>query len=458
MGQRRVSPFKPVKDSIAIRETMRRPAEMARWRRVAGLSLSFLLIAIAGFVRAGAAPLRVCVLSGSGVPSAGTRDAVAGLVDFLVKSGSIACDRRIVTDAAAPESPWRALGESDVAVLWVRGCRAGDQGKEAMSKFIEKGGGVVVLGESGGAWTDWPEFESAVLGARFGAKFEGGLPMRVINLYPHSIFAGVDRLETPEAMHQCELAADAQVIMEGTVGEATVPMGWVRQGPAGRVLCLQPGSPFLLGDAQFLRIVSNGARWAARHPVPQARALVQRTQMRGAYPGALAICLPGGPSLCFDTVRGGINYMWDGDFVDLRPWWTARHGDPINAFAARFAGNTLYEDKSLSQAMHVGPRNGQSEFHFRGYRIGNDGFPELLCSVGGREVAEEIHPVGDGVAVECSFRVAPGPSPLWVRLEDGSGAEVGVSGAVREGSFVRFDAPGAGHFAVILRGKPVSAP
>jgi len=244
-----------------------------------------------------------------------------------------------------------------------------------------------------------------------------------------------------------------QVIMEGTVGEDTVPMGWVCRHGEGRVVCFQPGGRFLLGDPQFRGIISNSVLWAAKRPVPGARTLVQRTCMRDAYPGALAVSFPGGPSLCLDTVRGGINYIWDGDFVDLRPWWTARHGDPLRTFAARVSGDVLYRERSLSSALHLGSGNDQSVFHFRGYRLREDGFPELLYSVGGREITEELHPVGDGMGVECTFHVASGPAPLWLRLDGGSSAGIGVNGAVRDGSFVHFDATGAGVFDVTIRGR-----
>jgi hypothetical protein len=280
----------------------------------------------------------------------------------------------------------------------------------------------------------------------------------VINLYPHPIFAGVDHFDTPQAMHSCDLAPDAQVIMEGIVGEETVPMGWVRPHLKNRVVCLQPGGIDALGDPQFRGIVSNGVLWAARRPVPEAQTLVQRTIMADSFPGALAICFPGGPSLCFDTVRGGINYIWDGDFVDLRHWWTGRHGDPLRSFAARISGDVFYREGSMSPAFHLGSSDDQTVYHFRGYRLKKDGYPELSYTVGGRGVTEELHPVGDGIGVECTFTVEAGPRPLWIRLPAGSKAGIGVSGAVLDGDFVRFDATDAGTFAVTFRGKEGLAP
>lgn len=436
-------------------------AAKAAFCRCCGASVAraLLLVALAVIGRpASADPLRVCLIASAGPAPEETRKAVAGLADFLEGSGSVKCGMPLVLGAEGSDEVSGALAASDVAVLWVDGCRLGGPGRSAFKRFLEAGGGVVVVGCVGHSWTDWPEFEPEVLGARFGAKFAGGVPMRVINLYPHAVFSGVDRLETPQAMFGCDLGSDAQVVMEGTVGEETVPMGWVRRQRKSHIVCLQPGGASLLGDPQFRGIVSNCVQWAAGHAVPRAPTLVQRASMADAYPGALAISFPGGPSLCFDTVRGGINYIWDGDFVDLRPWWTGRHGAPLRSFAARISGDVVYRERSMSPALHLGPGIGQSDFHFRGYRLRQDGLPELSYTVGGRAITEELHPLADGIGVECTFHVDSGPGPLWLTLESDSNAGITVSGAVLDGNRVRFDAVGAGTFAVTFRGRMGAAP
>lgn len=434
------------------------PKAASCWLRMASLAVAALSLLACLPHLAAAEPLRVMLLAGDGASPSETQKAIGGVADYLEGTGSVKCSTQILPGAIASDEAWSALAASQVAVLWVNGCRLGGQGRTALQRFLDGGGGMVVIGGGGGCWTDWPEFETDVLGARFGARFAGGLPMRVINLYPHSIFAGVAHFDTPQPMLGCELAPDSQVIMEGIVGEETVPMGWVRRHLKSRVVCLQPGGAFCLGDPQFRSIVSNSVLWAARQPVPGARALVQRTSMADAFPGALAITFPGGPSLCFDTVRGGINYIWDGDFVDLRPWWTGRHGDPLRSFAARIWGDVFYREGSMLPAFHLGSSDDPSVYRFRGYHLRKDGFPELLYSVGGRGITEEIHPVGDGIGVACTFHVEAGPRPLWMRLSTGSKAEIGVSGAVLDGNFVRYDETGSSAFAVTFRGKGGSAP
>jgi len=417
--------------------------------------IASLLLVLAGGAHAAPAvqPLRISLIGGNGEPAAQAQEALAGLGGSLARGDAGECTVLMLQgDGAGADLP-RALNGSDVAVFWVSGRPIGEAGRAALLGFASAGKGLVVLGASGGAWADWAEFEPLMLGAHFGAIFADGAPMRVINLFPHPIFSGIRHFETPQGMRQCELAPDAQIIMEGTVGENTVPMGWVRRYGKSRIVSLEPGGSAMLGDPDYRALVLNSVRWAGFRPIPGARTLIQRTYMRGAYPGALAINFPEGPSVCYDTVRGGIDYIWDGDFVDLHPWWTARHGVPLRNFAARFSGRLLYPEAALAPAMHVGEKGGQSDYHFRGYRLKGDGFPELYHTVGGREITEDLHAVGDGVGVERSFHVAPGASPLWLRMDPDTGADVSIAGAAWDGNFLRFDAAAGGDFTVTIREK-----
>jgi hypothetical protein len=395
--------------------------------------------------------LRVSLIGSGTQRGADGQSALAGLSSFLASDGSLRCRVAPLPESGDGSVVADALGGSDAAVVWVRDQKLDSGGQAALRGFVASGGGLVFIGLGPKTWSDWPEFGPDLGGARFGGLFFQGAPIRIINLFPHPIFTGVDHFDTAQPMNRVDVDPRAQVIMEGTVGEETVPMGWVQQRGRGRVVALACGAPGLLGDAEFRKIVANSVRWAARRPVPGAQTLVQRTIMADALPGALAICFPGGPSLCYDTVRGGINYIWDGDFIDLRPWWTARHGEPLRAFAARFSGPIIYRDKDLSPGVHVGTRGDQSIYHFRGYRLKGDGYPELHYTVGGREVTEELGAVGDGVGVVRTFHVSAGAAPLWLKVNGESNAVITVKGAERDGDLVHFDPASEGEFSVTIR-------
>jgi type 1 glutamine amidotransferase len=400
--------------------------------------------------RAAESRLRIFIAGGDSRAEAQTRGTLGTLAAYLSGGGAAECEVAVLP-ADGEGLDLAALKTSEVAVLWVQGRKIGGPSKASLRRYVEGGRGLVVLGAGGGVWSDWPEFGPEILGVRCGGIFAQGAPLRIISLFPHPIFTGVERFDTAQTIIRCEVDPEDQVVMEGTSGEETTPMGWVRREGRGRVVALVAAAPSQMGDADFLRLLANSVRWAADRPIPGAQTLVQRTSMADAFPGALAICFPAGPSLCYDTVRGGINYIWNGDFVDLHPWWTARHGDPLRAFAARYSGEAIYREKDLSAAMHVGTRGEQSAYHFRGYRLRGDGFPELYYTVGGREVTEDLEAAADGVGVVRTFHVSAGAAPLWLKLSGDSAAEIAVGGAERDGNLVHFDAPGGGDFSVTIR-------
>src|SRR5690606_20771913 len=161
------------------------------------------------------------------------------------------------------------------------------------------------------------------------------------SLYPHPIYGGIGNFETTQPMPAWKnLAEDAQLIMEGTVGEDTVPLAWVRRGATGRMCHIVPAAPALFSDASYLQIVANAVLWSSGRVIPHARPIVQRTFMPESHPGSFAITFPSGPGVCFDPVRGGINYIWDGDFVDLRPRWLTKQGEPPRIFGQVFYRET----------------------------------------------------------------------------------------------------------------------
>src|SRR5437762_14359334 len=92
--------------------------------------------------------------------------------------------------------------------------------------------------------------------------------------------------------------------------------------------------------------------------------------------------------------------VWDGDFVDLRPRWITKHGEP-----GRFGGEEFFRDAGRASFWRAAD-SGDLEFHFKGYSNSGD-FPEFHYMVGDREVSEEIRPLPSGLGIQRRFRVGP---------------------------------------------------
>lgn len=353
---------------------------------------------------------------------------------------SLAGDADIVTSVAALRSAHVAvfhggpgpLSASDAALV---------------RDFLSAGRGCVVLGATPEGWAAVPDFFPAVLGATPGGAFAGGAPMRTISLYPHPIHTGVAEFDTPQPMKNfTQVADDVQLIMEGTVGEETVPLAWVRRRGGQRLVHFVPAEPATLASLAFQRLLANAVRWAAARPVPGAVAAVQRTFMPESHPGSFAITFPGGPGVCLDPVRGGINFVWDGDFVDLRPRWLTKQGASPRVF-----GEIFYRE-SAARPLSAGAPNREGSLQFRGYALTPAG-PEFHWQIDGRDVFETLSATEDGTVLTRRFRVAAGATPLWLRLEPQPAAEVAVRGLTRDGELASFPSPAEGEFTIEIRRK-----
>jgi hypothetical protein len=353
--------------------------------------------------------------------------------------------------AVAPVAAGGAAGRLDGlatadVVLVFRGPGVLDPADRArLRDFLQGGRGAVVLGAAAEAWPASADLLAEMLGAVAGGAFAGGAPLTVINLFPHPILSGVEHLDTREPVVSFgQLADDVQMIIEGTVGEATAPLAWVRRSPARRFCHVVLAGDDVAGTAVYQRLVANAVRWAGNRPIPGARPVVQRTFMPEAHPGSFALTFPGGPSVCLDPVRGGINYIWDSDFVDLRPRWITKQGAPARLFGAAF-----YAEKAW-QPLRAGSPDDPGPLRFRGYTL-KAGAPEFHYQVGGRDVFETITALEGGEGVVRTFRVGPGARPLWVNFEDQPGASVSTRGLERDGRAGTFAASAGGEFQIVIR-------
>jgi hypothetical protein len=320
----------------------------------------------------------------------------------------------------------------------------------SVREIFESVAGVVLLAADPMAWPVGSPL-AEILGATPSGVFAEGAPLSVINLFPHAVLTGVDRLGTNLAvLRHDKLADDAQLIIEGTVGESVTPLAWLRRRASGRLCHIALADAALFNDVSYQRLIANAVRWTSGRAIPGARPAIQRTFMPDSYPGAFAITFPNGPSVCLDPVRGGINYVWDGEFVDLRPRWLTKQGEP-----ARPMGEIFYRERQW-QPLRAGTPDGPEDFEFLGYAW-EGGYPEFHYRVGGRDVRERLAASPDGGLIR-RFHIGAGAAPLWIRLESQADAEVVVRGLERDGSAACFPSRERGEFAIEIRRRKGVSP
>jgi hypothetical protein len=148
----------------------------------------------------------------------------------------------------------------------------------------------------------------------------------------------------------------------------------------------------------------------------RAEVQIERTFLPDAHASSFAFGLPGGVNVCYDPVRGGVNYAWTGGFLDLT------NVRPVNKLvkAAVLLGPVVYRETG-SAPLRRGDVRRVPVVEFKGYTL-HDASVELRYTVDGILVSEEIRANATGTALIRRFRVEGGTDARWWHVVDGQPA------------------------------------
>ncbi len=361
--------------------------------------------------------------------------------------GDSAADGEALTWLTASLAPFAvvATGEDAEVAVVLRGPGApGSAGAAAFARFLARPLPLVLLAAEPNGWPGGAAELSVLVGAAPGEPLATGEAPLVLSDYGHPITTGAAEPAVPRPLRLWSaLAADTFVLQEATAGEATAPLAWIRKGAARRLVHLATVTPATLREASARRLVTQAVWWAAGRPVPGAQPYAQRTVLPDAHPGSFVVTFPEGVGAGLDPVRGGINFLWAGEFADLRPRWLTKQGAP-----ARLDGPVWYREPA-EPAWRTAAGGPAATWRFRGHAT-RAGAPEFHAEIAGRRVTEHLTAMADGRGLSRHFTVGPGRQPLWLRLAPQAGIRIEVTGAQREGEHAGFTAEAGGEFTVRL--------
>src|SRR5688500_12089037 len=155
-------------------------------------------------------------------------------------------------------------------------------------------------------------------------------------------------------------------------------------------------------------------------PAPEPTVAVYRTMMPECGPSSFAVALRPDLGFSFDPGRGGVNYVWQGEFVDLAPTWRAKINKP-----AEIKGAIVYRE-SVRYPLRLGAIKDEPKFEFKGYALLPDSV-EFYYLLEGVFVSEEIRATPNGRGLVRRFRVSE-PVAAWsYAVEPQPGAAVSSS-------------------------------
>jgi type 1 glutamine amidotransferase len=403
---------------------------------------------------AGGERLQVCLLSGSTDRNYTTDRTLAGLARQLEASHPFQCEVVRWTPDQKRFEKLDALSRADVVIIFVRRMSPDPETLAAIRGIFAAGKGVVALRTASHAWETWPQFDVEVLGAAYGRHF-GGVERLHWPDPDHPVLAGVRGFTTGNDMYDYELRrspSDLQVLLEGSNARGTRPVAWVTQHQRSRVFYLGLGRDDEFDKPAFRQLVANGVYWVARRHVPGAELRIERTLLADAHPSSFAVGFPNGISFCYNPIRGGLDYAWDGGYVDVAPVRPGPAGKLLQP--VELLGPVVYREQGPSPLRRGDPAR-VPELVFKGYRTRPDAI-EFVYTLDGAEVREEIRsrPAGDGLVRRFRFGAESADTRWWYLPGATEGAQVTAVGAQADAGGWRLDPAGTREFTLeIMFGK-----
>jgi type 1 glutamine amidotransferase len=160
------------------------------------------------------------------------------------------------------------LDRCDCMLLFTRRLALPAEQIERVKRFCRSGKAIVAIRTASHAFQNWLALDKEVLGGdyqnHYGNKDQPAIAL-VEAAKGHAVLAGVSPFVSSGSLYKNpKLAADATVLLTGTIPEHTEPVAWVRPYQGGRVFYTSLGHPDDFRQASFLRLLSNAIFWTVR--------------------------------------------------------------------------------------------------------------------------------------------------------------------------------------------------
>jgi putative heme-binding domain-containing protein len=209
--------------------------------------------------------LKVCLVSGS--LEYRSDDSLAGFQKYLEEHYPIRCTRafrKADDDLPGLEN----LETCDVMLLFTRRLTISGEQLERVKKYCQSGKSIVAVRTASHAFQNWLVLDKEILGGNYQGHYKEG-PVAQISMgdkaKSHPILAGVEPFQSVGSLYKNNgLAADAEVLLVGTIPGHSEPIAWTRIHNGSRIFYTSLGHPDDFGNANFLRLLTNALFWTAK--------------------------------------------------------------------------------------------------------------------------------------------------------------------------------------------------
>jgi len=210
-------------------------------------------------------PLELCLVSGS--LEYRSDESLGAFQEHVQKRYPVKCARAFIrTEGDLPGL--EALDRCDCTLLFTRRLTISGEQLERVKRYCRRGGPIVALRTASHAFQNWLELDKEVLGGDYRGHYgnkEQPQIRTVSAAKDHPILRGFEPYTSAGSLYKNpKIAADATVLLTGTIPEHTEPVAWTRVQRGGRVFYTSLGHPEDFRQVGFLRLLVNAIFWTCR--------------------------------------------------------------------------------------------------------------------------------------------------------------------------------------------------
>jgi type 1 glutamine amidotransferase/nicotinamidase-related amidase len=256
-----------------------------------------------GAVPAHAAPLNVCLVSGSFEYK--SDEALGIFKDWLDKNCDVNCT--LLCASGWENIPGlEALDTCDVALFFTRRLELKGEQLDRIKRYCESGRPLVAVRTASHGFQKWLAFDREVLGGNYKGHLDEGPTIETFVMPDgkvHPILKDVEPFRSRYSLYKNpDIANDATLLMMGRTPESggREPIAWTRMYKGGRVFYTSLGGVGDFENSAFARMIANALFWTADRPVlpkelpgasarvkkPETLHLAMRTRAADAADGA----------------------------------------------------------------------------------------------------------------------------------------------------------------------------
>ncbi len=233
------------------------------------LTLGFVFLFSVSSLLAMAAPLNVCLVSGSEEYDSDT--SLTAYEKYLEERYNTDCT--LIKARGFEDLPGtEALENCDVALFFTRRLRIDGEQLQNVKDYCLAGRPIVAVRTASHGFQNWLEFDKLILGGNYHGHFGNGPTQKAViepGAKDHPVLDGVTMMKSRYSLYKnVPIAPDTNLLMKAAIpNEQPQPVTWTRKYKGARIFYTSLGGVQDFENSTFRRMIANALFWTAEREV-----------------------------------------------------------------------------------------------------------------------------------------------------------------------------------------------